>query len=287
MALRMKHHLGLSLSELRFEPTATRVRARLDGHLVLDTTSALLVWEPRRLVPQYAAPVADLAADLRPLDEQPAAPDPAAWPPMLGPDSFAPHFSPGRVADLEVGDTVLAESAFLPDDPDLDGCVVLRFDALDSWTVEGQELVGHPRDPFKRIDVWDSARTVEVRLDGQVLAVSSTPLMLVETHLPTRWYVPADDVRMDLLVPSDHRSTCAYKGHASYLSIAGGGEAGRDIAWRYEDPLDDARRVKDHVCFWSERTDLVVDGTPLPRPVTPWSTPEEQAGADPDRLEFG
>ena len=46
-------------------------------------------------------------------------------------------------------------------------------------------------------------------------------------------------------------------------------------------------RVRDHVCFWAERTDLVVDGEPIERPVTPWSRPEEQASADPDRLEFG
>lgn len=287
MALRMKHHLGLSMSELRFDPSPMRVRARVGGAPAVDTVSAMLVWEPRRLVPAYAVPLDDLAGDVRPVEPQPTEPDPSAWPPMLGPDSFAPHFSPGRVADLLAGAVVREEAVFLPDDPDLAGYAVLRFDAFDSWTVEEQELVGHPRDPFKRIDVWASDRTVEVSLDGRLLASTSAPLMLVETHLPVRWYIPPRDVRMELLVPSDQRSTCAYKGHASYLSLADGSEAGRDIGWRYQHPLDDALRVRHHVCFWSERTDLVVDGTRLPRPVTPWSTPEEQAGADPDRLEFG
>jgi hypothetical protein len=67
----------------------------------------------------------------------------------------------------------------------------------------------------------------------------------------------------------------------------GGGDAGRDIAWRYRKPLHDALRVKGHLCFWSERTDLLLDGEPVPRPVTPWSPPEVQAAADPDKLEFG
>lgn len=87
-----------------------------------------------------------------------------------------------------------------------------------------------------------------------------------------------------LLEPSNHRTTCAYKGHASYLSVRGGE---RDIAWWYVEPLDDAARVAGHVCFWNERTDLFLDGVEVPRPVTPWSPAEEVARADPDRLEFG
>jgi uncharacterized protein (DUF427 family) len=287
MAVRMKHHLGQSTGELRYEPTPARVRAWVSGELALDTTSAVLVWEPRRIVPVYAVPVADLRGSLRETEPPPPAPDPDSSPPMLGPDSFAPHFTPGTVVDVQVGGSDLPGAGFVADDPDLDGLVVLDFPAFGPWRVEDEELVGHPRDPFKRIDVLATTRQVEVRLDGQLLAASGRPLVLLETHLPVRWYLPPDDVRLDLLEPSETRSTCAYKGHASYLSLADGSPAGRDIAWRYESPLDDALRVKDHVCFWSERTDITVDGEQVRRPVTPWSTPEEQAGADSSRLEFG
>jgi uncharacterized protein (DUF427 family) len=82
---------------------------------------------------------------------------------------------------------------------------------------------------------------------------------------------------MDLLVPSDSRTTCAYKGHASYFSLADGGPGGKDIAWSYNDPLHEAAAVKGLVCFYSERTDLRIDGVEQPRPVTPWSSPADQA----------
>jgi uncharacterized protein (DUF427 family) len=110
------------------------------------------------------------------------------------------------------------------------------------------------------------------------LAESRRPVALLETHLPLRWYLPRDDVQMDLLVFSDHRSTCAYKGHAAYFSVPDS-EDGRDVAWTYTDPLHDALLVKHHIWFFSERTDLALDVVALERPVTPWSKPEEQVAA--------
>ncbi|UMG93744.1 DUF427 domain-containing protein [Nocardioides sp. TF02-7] len=283
----MKRHLGQSISELRFEPVAVRLRAYVDGRPALDTVRAALVWEPRRLVPVYAVPEDDLLLAVEPTEPPPAAPDLAAYPPMLGPDSFEPHTTPGTVVDLVGPDRRLDRAGFRPDDPVLDGLVVLDFAAFDRWLAEDEELVGHPHDPFKRIDVLSSRRHVEISLDGTVLAATDRPLLLIETHLPVRYYVPPADVATSLLRPSDTRSTCAYKGHATYLSTADGSAAGRDIGWTYRQPLDDALRVRDHVAFWNERTDVRVDGELLRRPVTPWSTPAEQRGADADSLEFG
>ena len=283
----MRHHLGSSVSQLRFEPVPTRLRAGLGGETVLDTRRGVLVWEPRRLVPVYAVPVEDVRAEVVPADPQPEPPDLAALPPMLGPTDFWIHTTPGRVADLVAGRLRLPGAGFLADDEDLAELVVLDFDAFTRWLNEDEVLVAHPHDPFKRIDVLATGRRVEVRLGGTVLASTVRALLLIETHLPVRYYIPAQDVRMDLLAPSTTRSACAYKGHASYLSTVDGSEAGRDLAWVYPDPLDDAARVRDHVAFWNERTDLVVDGEEVRRPVTPWSRPEEQAAADPDTLEFG
>ena len=287
MALRMRHHLGTSMAELRFEPTPVRVRAYVDGTCVVDTRHALLVWEPRRLVPVYAVPVHDLSAETRVAEQQPDPWDLIGVPMLLGPSDFGLHTVPGTAMDLVVGKRVLADAGFVPDDTDLGESVVLDFAAFDEWWVEDERLLGHPHDPFKRIDVLASSRTVEVSLEGTVLASTDRALMLVETHLPVRYYVPPDDVRLDLLSPSETTSVCAYKGVASYLSTSDGSDAGRDIAWHYPTPLDDAARVRDHVCFWAERTDLVVDGEHLERPVTPWSRREDQASADQGRLEFG
>jgi uncharacterized protein (DUF427 family) len=287
MALRMRHHLGAALSQLRFEPSPARIRAFGDGEPVLDSQRALLVWEPRRLIPVYAVPADDLVATATATDPQPEPPDLTSVPPMLGPMDFWLHTIPGTVLDLHVGARRLPECAFVTEDPDLADTVILDFEAFDEWRAEDEVLAGHPHDPFKRIDVLASSRHVEVSLAGTVLASTDRALMLLETHLPVRYYIPPQDVRMDLLAPSTTTSTCAYKGTSSYRSTSDGEESGRDIAWHYPDPLDDALRVRDYVCFWSERTDLAVDGTRVPRPVTPWSRPEEQTAADPERLEFG
>ena len=111
--------------------------------------------------------------------------------------------------------------------------MALDFPALDRWLAEDEELVGHPHDPFKRIDVLSSHRRIEVSLDGNVLASSDNVLALFETHLPVRYYIPPDDVASSLLNPSETRSTCAYKGHAAYFSTADGRPEGRDIGWTY------------------------------------------------------
>jgi uncharacterized protein (DUF427 family) len=276
----MQQHVFSVVGQLRVEPVPTRLRGTVGGRQVLQTDHAVLVWEPHRVVPLYAVPVVDLDAAIEVLDPQPPPPDLSALAPVMGPEHVELHTAPGRVADLVVGDERRAGAAYLLDDADLQGLVLLAWSALDTWSAEDEPLTGHPRDPFKRIDVLTSSRRVRVSLAGTVLAESDRALLLVETPIPGRWYLPAEDVRMDLLVPSDTVTTCAYKGDAAYFSTADGSEAGRDIAWTYREPLDDALRVRDHVCFFMERTDLEVDGVRVPRPVTPWSDPEERDAQD-------
>lgn len=267
MALNLGAHLASLNSQLRFQPVARRLRVSLDGHPVADTTDACLVWEPRRIVPDYAIPEADFVAGLAPVDSAPL-PDPV--PPVLPPLQMCEvHLAHGQSYDVEVADRVLERAAYRLDDPDLDGRVLLSWNPF-QWVEEASPVMGHPHDPFKRIDVLASDRHVVVSYDGQVLADSRRATALFETHLPTRWYFPRDDVRMDLLEESDTRTVCAYKGHSTYLSLAGRPEAA-DVAWTYPDPLHDAAQVRDLVCFWSEWTDLEADGVPVPRPVTPFS----------------
>jgi uncharacterized protein (DUF427 family) len=277
MAIRMGTHLMSLTGELRFEPVTRRVRASLSGAPVLDTTDAALVWEPRRVVPMYAVPPADLVAELSPC---PAPPVPAQLPPVLGPVNFGWHHTPGRSYDVVVGDRTLPSAAFAPDDPDLGGRVVIEWAPFD-WVEEAHPVVAHPHDPFKRIDLLPSERHVVVRVGGVTLADSWRAVALYETHIPVRWYLPHDDVATELLVGSTSTSTCAYKGHAIYVSVApdaikGLGAGGEDIAWTYTHPLPEVAAIKGMVCFYSERTDLELDGVPVPRPVTPWSSPADQ-----------
>lgn len=82
-------------------------------------------------------------------------------------------------------------------------------------------------------------------------------MMLIETALPVRWYLPRQDVRMDLLTPSEKHTVCAYKGVASYLSADGA----PDVAWFYPAPLHDALLVKDLVGFWRPAAVYVDEGS--------------------------
>ena len=128
-------------------------------------------------------------------------------------------------------------------------------------------VVGHPRDPFHRIDVIRSSRHVKVTLDGETLAESYRPLALFETGLPTRWYLPREDVNMDRLQPSETRTTCAYKGHAAIFSSGGH----RDIAWTYAEPEREVEPIRDRIAFYNEFVDIELDGEPQERPASPFS----------------
>ncbi|GAA4473549.1 DUF427 domain-containing protein [Rhodococcus olei] len=275
MAVSMRKRLLQELGELRYLPTGKRIRARRGDRVVADSLDAVLVWEPRRVVPVYAVPIRDVQGTLSPaagragtqmpvfLDEQAG--------PALGPGvGFAAHTCHGTALDVVTDDGVCPGAAFRPADEVLSTLVLLDPEAFDWWE-EDEPILGHPRDPFHRVDVRRSSRRVRMKLGGLLLAESERPLAVFETMLPvTRFYLPRDDVRVRL-VPTATRTYCAYKGAASYYSVDGVGDAGTDIAWSYESPLPDCPQIAGLVAFHQERLDLVVDGTPIDRPRTPWS----------------
>jgi uncharacterized protein (DUF427 family) len=139
-----------------------------------------------------------------------------------------------------------------------------------TWFEEDEPLVAHARDPHKRVDVVPSSRHVRVEVDGELLAESRRPLLLFETTLPVRYYLPPEDVRTELR-PSPTTSTCPYKGVASWWSARAGDRVLEDVAWSYESPIPENPRIAGRVCFRNEHVDLVVDGERQERPVTPWS----------------
>ena len=101
---------------------------------------------------------------------------------------------------------------------------------------------------------------VEVRLDGELLATSDRALRLAETGLPDRYYLPPDDVRMDLLRPTTFHTTCPFKGEASYWSADIGGATHDGIVWAYEAPIDAAAAIAGYLSFYPTRTEITVDG---------------------------
>jgi uncharacterized protein (DUF427 family) len=275
MSIRLRDVIMRELPQLRHEPIDKRIRATLGGATVIDTTRALLVWEPRRVVPTYAVPEADLDAEVV-AGEAGATGDGmgvgAIAMPQLGDRPVLDPSIPFSVRSTE-GEPLLVRrdgaqaEAFRAADADLDGYRIVDFDGFDEWFEEDERNVGHPRDPFHRIDIVHGSRHVVVTVAGEVVADSRAPALLFEPPIPPRYYLPREDVRTDLLAPSDTRTFCAYKGEASYLSLAGE----PDVAWYYPAPLREAAEVTDRIAFFNERVDIDVDGSRLERPVTPWS----------------
>lgn len=274
----MQKLLTAGLDGLRYEPTPRRIRAEVAGKTVVDSTAAVLVWEPGRVVPQYAVPVADIAADLTAAgpeegDRRGPGPVPLDGHQVLTPGTgFGVHTTDGTPLTLRAGDVELPGAAFRPADAELAHLAVLNFAAFDTWLEEEEEVVSHPRDPFHRVDVRRSSRHVRVEWDGQVLAESSRPSMVFETGLPVRHYLPPEDVDTSLFEPSATVTACAYKGIAAYRSLVLPGETVADLVWTYADPLPDAVALTGLLCFFEERVDMTVDGVPRERPVSPWST---------------
>jgi uncharacterized protein (DUF427 family) len=250
MSLLLSDALRRQLGELRHEPTAKWVRALVGGHTVADSTRPVLVWEPRRFVPSYAVPLEDLRGELVPV-----AAEGSDGHLLLHPGiPFSRHSTPGESFTIRTPERDLGSAAFRPADPDLADLVVLDFAAFDTWYEEDEVIRGHPRDPYHRVDVRRSSRHVRIELDGQVLADSHRPTLVFETNLRTRYYLPREDVKVEL-EPSDTTTICAYKGEASYWSVAGHD----DLVWGYEHPLPDAAGLAGLVAFYDEKVEVTVD----------------------------
>jgi uncharacterized protein (DUF427 family) len=251
--------MEFKLPEPRVEPTPRWVRVRAGDVWVADSRRALLLaWYGPGMLPTYCFPPDDVRTELL----TPSAGDPRGL--------VVEH-------DLRLGDEVVPRAGHLFRDPPpelagLDGHWSFAWDGGVSWFEEALEVHVHARDPSKRVDVVPSEREVRVELAGEVLAESRRPHALFETTLPTRWYLPSEDVNWDLLEPSDTVTQCPYKGTARYWSARAGGEVHTDVVWSYPDPVPECPRIKDLVCFFNEKVDLVIDGLTEARPVTPWSS---------------
>jgi uncharacterized protein (DUF427 family) len=266
MSTRVRDTLSRAFGELRHEPTEKRIRAVLGGEPVVESGRALLVWEPRRIVPSYAVPVDDVRGEL----ERDTRPPEESDSPVLHPGiPFGVHSTEGEALVIR-GRGAAAAAAFRPADPELTGHVILDFDGFDAWYEEDEQIFGHPRDPYHRVDVRRSSRSIRIELDGEVLADGSGASLLFETNLPVRFYLPPEDVRSDRR-PTEKRTYCPYKGQASYWSFDVNGRTRANLAWSYEAPLPDAAPVTGLIAFWDEVVDVVIDGERRERPDTPFA----------------
>lgn len=256
---------------MRTERSDKWVRAVVGDTTVVDSRAPLLFYEESFPVPGYAFDRGDVRTDLL---------RPAAGAPPREPFFFLPKGPVSQWFDLEVAGRRIPHAAWIRDDPALRDLVVLSWQPglLDRWLEEDEEVASHPRDPHKRVEALASTRHVTVALDGVVLADSSDPVLLFETDLPTRYYLPRDDVRFEALSSSTNRSHCPYKGEADQYWDAAGADA-PNVAWSYSAPLPAVGKVAGRVAFYNELVDITVDGVLQPRPVSVFSAAANRPGS--------
>jgi uncharacterized protein (DUF427 family) len=228
-----------------FEACPKRVRVVINGKTVADSLKPALLFETGNR-PVYFFPRADVRTDLL----------------ERGDRSDDPHKGPATHWTLTVGNRRIENALISHDAPPpalarMKDHLAFAADKVDHWYEEDEEVFGHARDPYHRIDVRPSARRVRVHFAGEVVAETQRAMFLFETGHPPRYYIPPADVRTDVLVPSQRRTVCPYKGYASYWSLKLGAREAADAVWGYLDPVADMPRIKGYFCFYPDRVDAI------------------------------
>jgi uncharacterized protein (DUF427 family) len=253
----------------RWENTNRRVRNVLAGETVADSIKEKLLVEAGRL-PVFYFPAADVRQDI------------------LVPSDLRTESSLKGTASywhIRVGDRLAENAVWRYLDPPVHSPAVQDYFAfywhkLDHWYEENDEVFAHARDPHKRIDVLRSSRHVQVILGGEEVANTRRPTLLLETGLVTRFYIPFEDIRKDLLLPTDTHSRCPYKGEASYWSVKIGERVYKDIVWSYPTTLPEAQNIAGLLSFYNERVDsIIVDDEEFPKPRNDFFRKPDEKGA--------
>jgi uncharacterized protein (DUF427 family) len=229
-------------------PLPRRVRGELGGEVVIDTEGAFLLHETG-LKPQLYVPLADVRAETLTRTDR------VTHCPFKGDASYRTVAVDGRSAEnaLWVYDEPLEPAAWLS------GYAGVYLDRLDRWRDEDDVVQAFP-DPYHRVDIRSTSRRVEVRAHGEQVAASTRALVLSETALANRLYLPREDVGAELRGPTATTSFCPYKGTATYwtLVLADGTEL-PDAAWSYEEPFPECSPIAGLVSFWGDDVEVAVE----------------------------
>jgi len=225
------------------QPATRRVRGIFNGKYVFDTIEAYHVWEhpyyPQLYIPTGAFTSSATLKKLSPV-----------------PNTNESAYLGRLTVDSKSTDRVIIfATKQLPD------LVRIEFSALDHWFEENLSIYIHPKDPYKRIDILPSSRSIKIGLHGETLAETDSALLLLETSLRTRYYLPATCVKWELLRKSDTETFCPYKGKAEYYHVVlPDGTELRDAVWYYRYTTAECAAVAGCLCFYNEKVDVWVDG---------------------------
>lgn len=241
----------MSDDTVRFEPSPRWVRVIFNNQVVAGSKQMLIMLSGRR-TPVYYFPKAGVRMDL--LEESPR--------------TRSGSIGEMRYFHVRAGDRTAEDAAYAWVEPNpgfagIEDYIAFKWRAMDTWLEEDEEVFVHPRDPYKRVDVRESSRHVAVTAAGQTIAETRRPRLLFETGLPTRYYFPKTDVRLDLLEPSATVTECPYKGKAVHYSARIGDHRIEDVAWSYPLTYPEVSQIQGLIAFYPRRVDaILIDGEP-------------------------
>lgn len=236
--------------QIRAERSPKWIRVLIGGVTVADSKRVLVVTETGRL-PVYYFPQSDVRKDL-----------------FVETDYRVIDVNKGEATywDIQVGDQTVMRAVWSYLNPQqissvIQGYVSFEWKKADAWYEEEEQIYVHARDPYSRIDAIPSSRHIQVVVGGQLVADSNRSVILYETGLTPRYYLPKEDVRLDLLQPSNTSTRCPYKGIASYWSGSFDGKQFKDVVWSYVEALSEVHEIAGLLSFYNEEVDaLYIDG---------------------------
>ncbi|KAF2262957.1 DUF427-domain-containing protein [Lojkania enalia] len=226
----------------KYEHTPRRVRGLFNGNYAFDTIGAFHVWE-HPYYPQFYVPSSSFSSSATLTKTH-----------DIDGTKGGASFARLTVDDKHTERVVIFNTAPLKD------LVKIEFKAIDQWFEEDVPIYQHPKDPYKRIDILKSTRSIKVALDGVTVAETTSPLFLFETSLRPRYYLPPTSIAWEYLSKSDTETYCPYKGKANYYNVTINKKEYKDLVWYYVYPTMESGPIAGHLCFYNEKVDIWVDG---------------------------
>ncbi|WP_163874896.1 DUF427 domain-containing protein [Paenibacillus favisporus] len=236
--------------QIRGEISPRWIRVKFGDTYVGNSKRVLVVTETGKL-PVYYFPLEDVRSELliRSIHTE-----------------VDPHKGEAQYWHVDIGDRIIENAAWsyaspIAESTLLDGYISFVWRKADAWYEEEEEVFVHTRDPYTRVDAIPSSRHIKIIVGGKVVAESRNAVVLFETGLTPRYYLPPTDIRFEYLIPSDTVTRCPYKGIASYHSVVVAGKRYDDVVWSYAKPLPEVHEIAERYSFYNEQVDAVyIDG---------------------------
>lgn len=231
-------------NKILFSPFPRRVRALFSDEVVVDTDAGMLLHESG-LLPALYVPVVDVNTDVLSKTDH---------------STHCPYKGDASYWSITVGDRTSQNAVWgyerpLENAAFIEGYMALYWNRVDQWFDEDEQVFGHLCDPYHRVDIRPTSRSVTVKIDGITVAETTQAMVLSETGLANRYYIPEADVQADLFEDSETVTHCPYKGSTIYHSLLVSDHA-TDVAWTYPEPFDESLRIAGHWSFDGESVEI-------------------------------